>query len=258
MLARERDQFFRFLSEVAGEITKHRAIPIDVLELCSQLGVRIARHPDAKKKALLIQAKSGPEIRLPSNTSVEHRMSPFERFLVAHELGHYLLAQKFSAAPLGKSEYWQHEALCDWFASILLLPDNLIRDSFSDSVQPREILYLIRNLAQKAQAPEPSVAKRLCEVKSGIAIFQVARKGNEAFQIVQTALPEAREIGRKISPSSKIGRALSTLSYDHIEVELGGAVFEEDVIPSCKGAQEGFAVLQPSLRINVAISGCIN
>jgi Zn-dependent peptidase ImmA (M78 family) len=47
----------------------------------------------------------------------------YERFLIAHEVGHYILTRKLNALSLNKKDYWKHEWVCDFFARCVLLPE---------------------------------------------------------------------------------------------------------------------------------------
>lgn len=116
------DKYREILSDCALELAKKFPVPWDPTQLCQHMGVQLLRN-GKRKNPVLHFSLDGAVIILP-----EKRSRPrFERFQIAHELGHLVLLNECGAAPTGPSEYWQHEDLCDWFARELLLPAQIIR-----------------------------------------------------------------------------------------------------------------------------------
>jgi hypothetical protein len=117
------DTTYAMLAEAAEVLASRRAIPIEIGELCRELGVAIRRAPVGRARALLVDAKKNPKILLPARDHLSDNYSPWERFLIAHELGHLVLHRKNVPKPLSPSEYWRTESCCDAFARWLLIPE---------------------------------------------------------------------------------------------------------------------------------------
>jgi len=238
----------------AAEYSATGRIPIDVERLCSLLGVAIKRTVAVTNHAILVDAKNGLEIRIrQSSSTAQDVLSSLDRFIVAHEIGHLLLAKQFSASPLGRSEYWQHESLCDDFACALLVPDIAIPRQQLRSTTLHEVIQLATDISRAARVPFFCAARRICEENPRFAIFEAVRLDNSVFKIVRTGLPSLQERKRSIPVNSEIGRALDRLRDQQLEVELTSRMFLDDTIPSCTNAAQGIAVLQPSNTIKIAV-----
>ncbi len=85
--------------------------------LCRELGVglRVARADGARRGALM-RAGSGWEVVLMRRHRRPAPISPHERFTVAHELGHWVLARRSSFRIEREADYWLGEELCNRFA----------------------------------------------------------------------------------------------------------------------------------------------
>jgi hypothetical protein len=73
----------------------------------------------------------------------------FERFTIAHELGHYVLATQTGHRPRRESEYWLCESLCNEFASELLMPPRLF-SSLEEPACAADLAAMVNRVAQRA------------------------------------------------------------------------------------------------------------
>jgi hypothetical protein len=97
-------------------------IPVPLDALVANLGVRVERSRLSASHATLIDAGDGPIVVLPEREAGSAR----DRFSLAHEVGHLILDQ-IVATGGASVEAQAVEALCDKFASELLLPTAAVR-----------------------------------------------------------------------------------------------------------------------------------
>lgn len=168
-----RSTYRTFLQEVARKL-----IPcsphFDIEVLCNKLGVKIVKvSREDYRSATLVNTQQGYEILIPQEHN-KKQLSPFQRFLIAHELGHLLLEREYSTGPISQSDYWQYEELCDYFARLILLPEDYIEDKIRTTASnPRDRLGLSSYIARDAQVPWPAVAHRIVECDSKYALFRI-------------------------------------------------------------------------------------
>lgn len=165
--------YFSFLQDSAGKLAASPAA--DILALCNRLGVKIRKtYSKDYKNASLVLAPSGYEISLPCPSRENSKFSSFQRFLLAHELGHVLLEREFSATAASEGDYWQFEELCDYFARAVLLPEAYIKSKLGKTeASPRDRLGLTNFIANNTSVPWPAVAHRVVEFDKQFALFRV-------------------------------------------------------------------------------------
>jgi hypothetical protein len=182
---------------------------VDVLGVCARLGVAIAPTAHLPRGRARIANPSGkPTILLATDASTQG-LSSWERFLVGHELGHFILYTNHNAKPLGKSEYWQHEALCDAFARWLLVPARALQEKLdltaSDVISR---LTFSCELAEEARIPWPAAALAACDRVGGLAFFRVGDLGSSRLRVGFSGLPDKKGIHARIDHDSPAGKAL--------------------------------------------------
>jgi IrrE N-terminal-like domain len=226
------------LSDTAERLAGEIDLPVSVRFICDCLNVRIRRCPELKSP-VLVNANNAPEVHLPpsprstSSASMkskshaenpaaprQNRSEPWERYVVAHELGHYVLHRARQGKPLGKSEYWIHEELCDCFARWLLLPQKAIDKSFarklavlphlSPEASARCLLAISKELQAAARVPWSIAAMRLTEYSEHFAFLSVRDHDKMRLRVDSSTLDRRKEIGRLIQKSSELGQMLSS------------------------------------------------
>src|SRR5262245_51088561 len=117
--------FSTALTEVAKRLVTDQLLPLDVTAVCRALSIRVTYGLlPGKARAGVVKGLHGSEIRLAERAGTD----AWQRFLIAHELGHIILERECAPPPMGQGEYWRHEELCDSFAALLLVPDALLQE----------------------------------------------------------------------------------------------------------------------------------
>jgi Zn-dependent peptidase ImmA (M78 family) len=225
------------LSEAANRLTGDIDFPVSVRLVCQSLNVRIRRRPDLKA-AVLVNAGEAPEVLLPArhkstnsppNAKTQNARcfasaqrdygESWDRYLVAHELGHFVLHCARHGKPLGKSEYWLQEELCDSFARWLLLPQKAIEKWSSAKVQafrhsPKKDFVLSAlesssELERTAHVPWAIAATRLSECLPNLGFLSVRVHDAGRLRVSASTLDRKKEIGRLIPKTSSLGTLLT-------------------------------------------------
>lgn len=240
MRPEDKTAYWSTLSQFASCLSDDGGQPFDLAELCARLNVRITRgHAPGKARAAVLGRGKSLQIVL-SGGNDKFGLTREERFHVAHEIGHIILEREHSIVPLGASEYWQHEELCDAFASHLLVSDVLLKETLCTKPRnPEELLQAVDIVVKDAAAPWRIAAARVSQFLPSTALFKAKLWEVDKFKIISSSLPRKKEIGRLISSKSRLGRVLFDLRGRHGLVTLDASVFEESTIPICQGAREG-------------------
>lgn len=227
------DETFKHkLYQAASEIAGALSVPIDIDYICHQFGVSIRRSGDQKRKAFLKYAPEGYQIILSASNEQIGNYTKFQRFLIAHELGHFILKRDLSAAPLGNSEYWRHEALCDYFARLLLLPENYVRALLRETkASLSNLLKLSNALSIQAQVTWITAAYRITDIIPEFVFLELhirkQIKGPPYFYINASTIPTKKVQRGKVFVNSGLGKLLSPLMADSLFLEFDGIDLKE-------------------------------
>ena len=111
------------------------ALPVDLLAIASKHSITIKPKNDSKKGVSGMLLRHGDSFGIAYSTSIKNK--GFQRFSIAHELGHYFLDGHLDhILPHGKNIHTScaefvsgdsYEREADYFASGLLMPDDLIQ-----------------------------------------------------------------------------------------------------------------------------------
>lgn len=242
MQSSDKDSYRATLGEVARRLVIGHGLPIDVSGVCRALGIRIAYgNLPGKARAAVISHGSGVEIRLSQPTGEASRA--FERFLIAHELAHIILQRECAAVPMGASEYWQHEQLCDEFAGTLLVPTPYLEHSLRKCGRTAiDCLIVVGRLSGTAVVPWRIAAARISHVCPELAFFKakhIAESGKmvQRLKITISSLPHKKGVGQFISYTSRLGRTLAGITAERNPVPLDVSMFKD--FPACQGANMG-------------------
>lgn len=240
MTPREAKTFSDYLSSAAVAITDGRSLPFDIDDVCNDLGLQIIRSPDASGPTLGLRGKQLVIGLKPSGPL------PLYRFHVAHEIGHALLLREFGALPLGGSEYWQHENLCDFFARRLLLPDVALDHLTGyDCRDARSVLLEIHRLARQYQVPSCDVvAIRFRDRFPSAGVFEITRLPRlkkqsmptthsvaTQFKVTFSNLPSKKAIGTLVGSSTILGSTLEEFRKVKAQRDLDGALILGTLFP---------------------------
>lgn len=220
-----RETYRDFLKDASVKLSPYSPhLKIDIL--CESLGVKVVRMYDySYKKASLIKINNTYEIRISHIARKNNEYTPFERFLIAHELGHLLIERRFATFPLDNSEYWEYENLCDYFARVLLLPERYIQDKMKETNGNLKTLLDKTNfITYDALVPWPAVAYRITDFNSKCALFRVrcdsSHSDNTHFKIDMSTLQGKKEIGRKFSTENALGSLFAKMkNKDYLDLK---------------------------------------
>jgi hypothetical protein len=209
-------QYKQALKEAALNLSGDKRLPIPVTEITDSLGVKISRaKADGRTKGHLLLTVPGPEIVLPwANNGTSTQYTSWERFIIAHELGHIVLDRTCDSRPLGKSEYWQHEELCDTFARWLLLPSWVSKVVAGSRRTPSQRLNLCQHLKHTADVPWRAAAFRISEWDPTTRFLLLQKKDNRGFKVAMSTFPGKRGIRTLVPPGVALGKALFDIPLD--------------------------------------------
>ncbi len=199
------------LHEAASRLRGDSRCPLVLRPICRQLGVRgIRRSRLQDARSVLINASTSPVIIL--NSRDGRPGDPFtswERFLIAHEIGHLVLHQLGAKPPSGSSEYWKLETLCDAFARQLLIPDSVVAETANNSRgeaidQLRATLFIVG----RCYVPWSAAALRMSDTYGDAAFFRLTEVANDGFKVVVSTCPNHQGIGQLIRAGSRLCQTL--------------------------------------------------
>jgi hypothetical protein len=209
------DQYQITLDESSAKLRESSPCPVPLRPICRLLGVHgIRRDKLEGARSLLVDASMRPVIIL--NDSLggtgRHReqFTKWERFLIAHELGHLVLHQCGAKNPSGPSEYWKLEKLCDAFARRLLIPDHVVKEARDyESTRAVDRLRATFRLVERCSVPWSVVAHRLCDINNEAVFAQVASMKGGGFKVVVSTRRNHKGVGQCIKPGTEIHEMLS-------------------------------------------------
>lgn len=205
------DEVFRKLYATADTLARDSSPPVELRSICDRFGIIIRRstsRQDGLKRAFLFQRNDATEIVLPEGAVGQNSFTIWDRFLIAHELGHYFLSELKAPKPLGPQEYWETERICDRFARRLLLPTREVPAVIADaSKSATEFLSATAHLHLKWAVPWPVAAHQVAECSESVHFFRIVHDQNQ-FRVKVSTLPEKRQTGRKIPAMSPLGSLL--------------------------------------------------
>jgi hypothetical protein len=212
----------RLLLEEAAKLSQYCDIPVPTVAICRTLGIRLRRSRLDSGLALLVNADNSPEIVLSNTTSdTLNSLNKRERFLVAHELGHFILHRVNLPKPLGESEYWQHEQLCDIFAQTLLLPQRHLEHlkQLFDDQRPEAKLDFALYLENRALVPWAVAAHRVTQLSQDLVFMGIASEGSR-LRVKMSTIGKKKEMHRLIGQHHELSKLLRGLKPDRISKKL--------------------------------------
>lgn len=246
------------LANAAKELTAGESLPVDIERICFKVQLEHKRNILEYKTARLT-GKS--RIDLPASLLPQSGYySANERYMIAHEIGHFVLTYLCAASPLGESEYWQFENLCNSFARQLLIPENILDGLPSSITSPKEAMGIASNLANKAYVPWMTSAWRLTERYTKFVFFYVTVKRNRlgllCMRVTASTLPRKQLQHKILDTQVGLGLALKSLTqgkefllFCQKEAERSEIVSE---LPALGKVKEAYAIRYTSGSIYVA------
>lgn len=144
------------------------SLPVDPFRLAEHLGIEVTAKPPGIRGASGWLIRSGEEFGIVYATHIES--VGFQRFSVAHELGHYLLdghpehvfrngLEHASRAGFESGDHVEREA--DYFAACLLMPRHYCRSLVGKS---SDGMAALRSLSSSCQTSLTAAALRYAEI----------------------------------------------------------------------------------------------
>lgn len=189
-------------------------LPIDVVGLASARGIRVTEL-DAPGWDGRVYVDEGGRVTV----EVDGRQAPARRrFTVAHELIHtafpgfrrerrYRVDDDLELALFSRSRA-EEEQLCDWGASVLLMPDELTWSHRAD-----QGLRAVERLARDAKVSLEAAGLRLVERSTKPAAFVVAGAADDRLRVRYARVRGVRAFvprGAEIAPGSVLARAAAS------------------------------------------------
>jgi Zn-dependent peptidase ImmA (M78 family) len=189
-------------------------LPIDVVGLASARGVRVTRVASAGWDGR-VYVDEGDQVTV----EVDARQALVrQRFTVAHELVHtafpgfrterrYRVDDDLELALFARTRA-EEEQLCDWGASMLLMPDELTWSYRAD-----QGLRAVERLARDAKVSLEAAGLRLVERSAKPAVFLVAGAAEDGLRVRYARVQELRTFvprGAEVPPTSVLARAAAS------------------------------------------------
>lgn len=138
---------------------------VDVVAICAdlRLALRVEEGRGGRQRGAYRAAAetpgARPEIVVYRNDGEPRALDPGERFTIAHEIGHHVIADVNSFVPLREGEYWRCEEICNAFAAALLVPPAM-RRALNEPATATELADAITSVARR-YAVSAQVAARV-------------------------------------------------------------------------------------------------
>lgn len=168
------------------------ALPIDVLALAKSRDILVEAKPSTKKGVSGMLLRVGDDFAIGYATHI--KSIGFQRFSIAHELGHYFLGHADamfcdgktvheSQAGFGSKELIELEA--DHFAAGLLMPSELFKE---EAAMHCDGLAAIERVAEKCQTSITSSAIRYAQLTDAAVAIIVSSKSSVDYCFASQAL----------------------------------------------------------------------
>ena len=193
------------LEIVAKELTRSCVTPTDLYEICRRLNISVTKADLKGQKAIGVFTKDGFEIRV--NYHSKKNNNAFDSFVIAHEMGHFILNEKLKILQESTKDYWKQEILCDYFSRLILLPGFHIKSTINKwSESPRDQYKLSLFLSKKFNVNWKTCAHRVSDFKKNIIFFEIFASVNSQdkfFRFDLSTLPHNSLIKTKITRNNK-------------------------------------------------------
>ncbi len=105
-----------------------------------------------------------------------------ERFTIAHEIGHFILLEEAGFRPRRRRDYWLGEALCQQFASRLLIRFSVVEES-GPCGSSNELMAAVNRIARQANvSAEPAARALVARIDRPVAVGTFVLDPRESTQ----------------------------------------------------------------------------
>jgi len=205
-------------------------LPIDVVGIAAARGIRVERVTAGDWDGRVYMNDAGAVI-----VEVDERQAlARQRFTVAHELAHTALPGFRTERRQRIDDDLEHalfaparaeeEQLCDWGASILLMPDELTWSYRAD-----QGLRAVERLARDAHVSLEAAGLRLVERSGKPSVFVVAAASEDGLRVRYARAQDAPHVprGAPVRASSALARAAASGRRERGIEQLPGDATEE-------------------------------
>jgi hypothetical protein len=191
---------------------------VDPFSIARALAVRVERVEGMAAEGALVRAPGGESvIRIPASAGVvAPAVRRRQRFTIAHELGHHVLAENLrlgAVANRSAAVDVLEERMCNVFAEHLLMPDRWVR---SDLAKYNLTPLTVRQLADDYDISLTALLTRICTLFYRSKLAAILFRHNNGIWSAEWATPsEYRSAVVPYSKQSCVARAES--SRDEVE-----------------------------------------
>lgn len=212
------------------------ALPIDVLALARSHDILVEAKPSTEKGV------SGMLLRVGDNFAIGYathiKSIGFQRFSIAHELGHYFLGHADamfcdgktvheSQAGFGSKELIELEA--DHFAAGLLMPSELFKEEVARHCDG---LAAIERVAEKCQTSITSSAIRYAQLTDAAVAIIVSSKSSVDYCFASQALRAVKGYRHPVK-GSVLPRDSLTRNFNQTESNIARGERSDDLTDLC-------------------------
>ena len=168
---------------------------VDPMAIAAAKGILIEAKPDTAAGVSGMLLKVGDDFGIMYATHIPSR--GFQRFSIAHELGHYFMAGHVeqvlakgahtSQAGFGSRDPYEQEA--DFFAAALLMPMRLIKPIFAGQ---EDGMASVKFLARECQTTLTASAVRYARMSTSAVAVVLSQNGAIDFCLFSDAMKEAK------------------------------------------------------------------
>ena len=160
-----RQKIREVLADIAAELSQSRW-PVDVEDVARTLGIRVEVIAESgSQPAAHLSMRGRPTIAIRTSAFADPHKDNFNRFSIAHEIGHWIIWRRFGLLPARNGEYWEHERLCNEFAANLLVPITILSRHLQTLHQRRvHPLHYPRSVAVAAEVSWQVAARSIAAI----------------------------------------------------------------------------------------------
>ena len=203
-------------------------LPVNPFDIAHKLDIQTHAKPSGQKGGI-----SGALVRSGDNFGILYATNipniGYQRFTVAHEIGHYVLDGHMDHLQLqdGDIHYSKagfhgdkYEREADYFAAQLLMPDTLFTKALATN---EDGMNAIKNLADKCQTSLTATAIRYVEKTDSVSVVVVSEKDRILYAFFSSEMHRFRlDYPRKNSPLPDTSLT-SEINRDEVSLREGEA-----------------------------------
>ncbi|KGX66885.1 hypothetical protein Y027_263 [Burkholderia pseudomallei TSV5] len=223
----------RDAEQVAEKIVRDEGLtlPIDVLSLAATRGIHVVAKPVSAQGVSGMLIRSGEQFAIAYATHI--RSEGFQRFSIAHELGHYFLEGHPEAvfrggdiheSRAGFAAFDQYELEADHFAASLLMPSHLFDAAagrYSDGLEA------IKGLAEDCKTSLTASAIRYAQLAEAAVAIVVSHGSTIDYCFASDSIRRTKGY-RHLNKGSVLPRSSLTRDFNQEQENIASATEDSD------------------------------